>query len=91
MQLYKELRLRALREEPQAFGSSYEANVNKPDSYWVERLNDVKSGNGWLVFAEINDKLVGMNSCTLLDSTHETHHTLFGTERKFVYCYCRKD
>ncbi|HKY54140.1 MAG TPA: class I SAM-dependent methyltransferase [Anaerolineales bacterium] len=27
---------------------------------------------------------------TLLDSTHETHQTPFGTEQKFIYCYCRK-
>jgi len=26
----------------------------------------------------------------LIDSTHETHHTPFGTEQKFIYCYCRK-
>lgn len=25
-----------------------------------------------------------------LDSAHETHHTPFGTEQKFIYCYCRK-
>jgi len=27
----------------------------------------------------------------IVDSTHETHHTPFGTEQKFIYCYCRKD
>ena len=26
----------------------------------------------------------------LLDSTHEEHQTPFGTEQKFIYCYCRK-
>lgn len=26
----------------------------------------------------------------LIDSTHEVHQTPFGTEQKFVYCYCRK-
>lgn len=25
----------------------------------------------------------------VVDSTHETHHTPFGTEQKFIYCYCR--
>jgi 2-polyprenyl-3-methyl-5-hydroxy-6-metoxy-1,4-benzoquinol methylase len=25
----------------------------------------------------------------LLDSTHEEHQTPFGTEQKFIYCYCR--
>ena len=27
----------------------------------------------------------------LKDSTRETHHTPFGTEQRFIYCYCRKD
>ena len=26
----------------------------------------------------------------LKESTRETHHTPFGTEQKFIYCYCRK-
>jgi ubiquinone/menaquinone biosynthesis C-methylase UbiE len=26
----------------------------------------------------------------LVDSTDETHHTPFGTEQKFLYCYCRR-
>lgn len=26
----------------------------------------------------------------LVDSTRETHHTPFGREQKFIYCYCRK-
>jgi len=26
----------------------------------------------------------------LVDSINETHHTPFGTEQKFIYCYCRK-
>jgi 2-polyprenyl-3-methyl-5-hydroxy-6-metoxy-1,4-benzoquinol methylase len=25
----------------------------------------------------------------LVDSTHETHPTPFGTQQKFIYCYCR--
>lgn len=26
----------------------------------------------------------------LVNSTNELHHTPFGTEQKFIYCYCRK-
>ena len=29
-------------------------------------------------------------SFELVDSSRETHRTPFGTEQKFVYCYCRK-
>ena len=31
------------------------------------------------------------NGFDLVDSTRETHQTPFGTEQKFIYCYCRKD
>ena len=30
------------------------------------------------------------NDFELADFSHETHHTPFGTEQKFIYCYCRK-
>lgn len=26
----------------------------------------------------------------LTNSSRETHHTPFGTEKNFIYCYCRK-
>ena len=26
----------------------------------------------------------------LMDSVRETHHTPFGIDQKFIYCYCRK-
>lgn len=31
------------------------------------------------------------NRFELVDSTYETHQTPFGTEQKFIYCYCRKE
>jgi ubiquinone/menaquinone biosynthesis C-methylase UbiE len=30
------------------------------------------------------------DSFILMESTKEVHHTPFGTEQKFIYCYCRK-
>ena len=30
------------------------------------------------------------DSFDLVDSTREIHHTPFGTEQRFIYCYCRK-
>jgi ubiquinone/menaquinone biosynthesis C-methylase UbiE len=30
------------------------------------------------------------NGFDLVDSTNEIHHTPFGTEQKFIYCYCRR-
>jgi len=31
------------------------------------------------------------DSFEMVDSTYETHHTPFGKEQKFIYCYCRKE
>lgn len=30
------------------------------------------------------------DSFEVVDSARETHHTPFGTEQKFIYCYCRR-
>jgi len=30
------------------------------------------------------------NQFELIDSTKETHHTPWGSEQRFIYCYCRK-
>ncbi len=38
-QEFKEIRLEALRLEPQAFGDSYEVLVKKSDNYWLKNLN----------------------------------------------------
>jgi RimJ/RimL family protein N-acetyltransferase len=35
---YREIRLEALRDNPGAFGASYEAAVQRPDSYFLEAL-----------------------------------------------------
>jgi ribosomal protein S18 acetylase RimI-like enzyme len=58
--VYKELRLRALQEEPQAFGASYAENLSRPDSYWMERLSEVANGKNWLLFAKEGGNLIGM-------------------------------
>ena len=58
---YRALRLEALREEPQAFGASYEENLQRPDSYWQGRLAEAVEGRtNWMLFACQQDRLVGM-------------------------------
>jgi ribosomal protein S18 acetylase RimI-like enzyme len=59
---YRALRLRALKEDPQAFGSSYANNVNSPPEEWKRRLKKAQEGNSgsYLLFARAQDKLVGM-------------------------------
>lgn len=58
---YRELRLEALRKEPQAFGSAHKDHVNLPIDEWKKWLNNYVEGkDNWMVFASINGKLVGM-------------------------------
>lgn len=58
---YRELRLRALKTDPQAFGQSYEEALNHPEERWRQRLIDAGQGRSWLVFAERNGRLIGMS------------------------------
>ena len=60
-QEYRELRLRALRTDPQAFGQSWAEAVNHPEERWRQRLIDAEQGKSWLVFAERNGQLIGMS------------------------------
>ncbi|MEX2314180.1 MAG: GNAT family N-acetyltransferase [Thermomicrobiales bacterium] len=59
-QEYRALRLHALQESPQAFGSSYAENAGHPDEFWINRLRDVAAGRTPLLFAEAGDRLVGL-------------------------------
>ena len=60
-QQYKNLRLRALKEEPHAYGSTYEENAERPDEFWKQRLEDAsKEKTQWLVFAELKGEVIGM-------------------------------
>ena len=51
---YKALRLRALKDDPQAFGSSYTKEVAYSDDKWRERTNNS------VLFATDGNNLVGM-------------------------------
>lgn len=58
---YKNIRLRALKEEPQAYQTTYEEAFNEPEKAWGERLVASKLGeNQWYAFARLDGKLIGM-------------------------------
>jgi ribosomal protein S18 acetylase RimI-like enzyme len=60
-QQFRQIRLEALLAEPQAFGSTYDATLQRPDSHWRERLEQVQAGeNSWLLFAREGERLIGM-------------------------------
>ena len=55
---FRQLRLNALQESPTAFPGDYSAYVNRPKSFWKER---VKTGEGGMIFfAEHESQLIGM-------------------------------
>jgi ribosomal protein S18 acetylase RimI-like enzyme len=58
---YRQIRLEALRDSPQAFGSTYTESLARPDSQWQTRLEEAAKGEEvWLLFARIGERLVGM-------------------------------
>jgi ribosomal protein S18 acetylase RimI-like enzyme len=60
-QEYRELRLRALKTDPQAFGQSWAEAVKHSEERWRQRLIDAEQGKSWLVFAERDRTLIGMS------------------------------
>lgn len=51
-QTYRSLRLRALQDAPDAFGSTYEESVARPDQHWASRLSDLSPGTDLPLWAE---------------------------------------
>jgi ribosomal protein S18 acetylase RimI-like enzyme len=60
-ELFREIRLRALREAPYAFGSRYDDWVAAPESRWRDRVASVPLN----LVARRGDELVGMASGVL--------------------------
>jgi ribosomal protein S18 acetylase RimI-like enzyme len=58
--VYWPLRLRALREESQAFGSSYDEAKDRPLSQVAEQFRDTAQGGGCTLGAFTDGQLVGM-------------------------------
>lgn len=63
---YKSLRLESVSNSPLAFVSTLPELIEKPDSYWQEKLADSDRNYTWIRFAELNEKgncrIVGMLS-----------------------------
>lgn len=58
---YKNIRIEALENIPQAFGSTVEEELKKEDSVWIEILQkSLENKDEFLVFAEIEGSLAGM-------------------------------
>jgi ribosomal protein S18 acetylase RimI-like enzyme len=58
---YRSLRLRALDDSPDAFGSTFEVEQAKPDEYWVDRLASAATSQSQLpLVAEAETDFVGL-------------------------------
>lgn len=71
---YRELRLEALRQHPEAFGSDYETYQAKPMAYWIQRLRIDDPDNGVvLYFAVVGGQLTGMCGISHTDAPKSRH------------------
>ncbi|RPI87712.1 MAG: GNAT family N-acetyltransferase [Chloroflexi bacterium] len=60
-ELYRKIRLRALKDSPDAFGSTFEREVMIPDDGWQRRLSDNTNPDLDLpLFAEVDGEPVGL-------------------------------
>ena len=74
-QAYRQLRLQALHDHPEAFSSDYAVIAARPAEYWTERLTSLGS-EGTLHFATYSDHLIGMTGIVRGDSP-KTRHSAF--------------
>jgi ribosomal protein S18 acetylase RimI-like enzyme len=70
---YKEIRLKGLREDPQAFGRSYDEEVIFPKEKWIER-----SGNPYNFMAMENDIPLGTAGVFFVDEAREKVANIVG-------------
>ena len=69
---YKNLRLRALQESPDAFGSTYAHESTRDDPAWKERVATVTSVSSAQAFLGIHKEVVhGLIWCKASDADHE--------------------
>jgi RimJ/RimL family protein N-acetyltransferase len=78
VQAYRDLRLEALHDHPEAFGSDHAVNQVRPMSFWVERLSALGS-DSTIYFAIYNNALIGTCGMYRGDSPKTQHSaTLVG-------------
>ncbi len=72
---YRTLRLRSLQDSPDAFGSTYEAEKDRPDAMWQSRLESAaRSGNDHALFAENAGDVCGLVWCKRFENEPEIAH-----------------
>src|SRR5450432_272174 len=58
---FRELRLEALREHPESFGSDYQENLQHPESFWIDRVREaIDKPDNCIVLADAGNELAAM-------------------------------
>jgi RimJ/RimL family protein N-acetyltransferase len=71
---FRNLRLKALKEEPKAYGISAEDEAGKADEEWKSMCLDAFHGKGkWFFVAQHEGKLIGMLGATELFGSYMRH------------------
>lgn len=72
---FRELRLEALLCHPQAFSADYQLNLDRPISYWQERIDSNLANPRQCIFvAAAGDALVGMTGIMREESPKTCHY-----------------
>ncbi|MCB1683465.1 MAG: GNAT family N-acetyltransferase [Pseudomonadales bacterium] len=59
-QVYRTLRLQALQDAPDAFGSTYEEAIDRPDQYWISRLENLAPSRDLPLRADCENRPAGL-------------------------------
>jgi RimJ/RimL family protein N-acetyltransferase len=71
---YRDLRLEALRNHPEAFSADYAANLDKPMTFWTERLRFNSPDSAAMIYFAVHDQpLIGMCGITRPNSPKIQH------------------
>ena len=71
---YRDLRLEALRNHPEAFSSDCGTSLAKPMSYWTDRLKPNNPDDGVMLYFAVHDEqLIGMCGITHTDAPKQKH------------------
>ncbi len=71
---YRDLRLEALRNHPEAFSSDYAAHLAKPMAFWTERLAFSSTDSAVMIYFAVHDQqLIGMCGITRTSSPKIKH------------------
>lgn len=72
--IYKELRLLALNDSPNSFGSTFERECGYTDQEWMSRLDLTRTKLALPLIAEMNSMAVGLAWGVVHNPNHEVAH-----------------